>query len=105
MIYLDQIDADKAAIAYLMARARIAYQNTRQVRIEWKSHEQDGRTGLLWIHGQLAAVTVVARDDFNRSVLETHDTLGFEHLVSKTRNQVHEQYKDEMRWDNGVVKT
>lgn len=72
MKYVDQADADAAAIEFLESRAKEAFLKTPHVEIEWRNHEKDGRTGLLWVNDRLAAVSVVARDSLNRSNLVTH---------------------------------
>lgn len=84
MTYMDQIDADALAIQFLESRACAAYRLTPHVEIRWHNHESDGRTGSLWVNGQLAAVTVVLRDDLNRSALVMHELPGFAHLKAST---------------------
>lgn len=81
MKYLDQADADKHAIGFIEEAAKEFLKTAPtgyQIKIEWRNHENsDGRTGLLWVGEELAAVTVVARDGYNRSDLVTHSVFGF----------------------------
>lgn len=64
--FMDQIDADRAAIAWLESRPGIE-------QIRWHNHEYPGRTGSAWCAGKLVAMTTVLRDDLNYSVLVLTD--------------------------------
>lgn len=68
-IFLDQIDADKAAYEYLIPKVRSAMSETPMAELRSAAHETDGRTWTLWVDGKIIALAVVERDEFNRSVL------------------------------------
>lgn len=70
--YIDQIDADKAAAAFLR-QAYDALPSPDKAHFGRHNHEGDGRTTVLWVDGKPAALAVVVRDDLNRSVLVTHN--------------------------------
>jgi hypothetical protein len=63
--FLDQIDADFAAIKWLNSRPGVN-------RVERHNHSS-GRTCSAWAGTTLLATTVVVRDELNRSILVCHD--------------------------------
>ncbi|HIH2750800.1 TPA: hypothetical protein ACYLN4_006621 [Burkholderia lata] len=73
--FLDQIDADTEAIRWLEEQAVALNAD----RIEWHNHEYPGRTGSAWQGNTLLAVTVVLRDELNRSVLTCHEVTAGRH--------------------------
>ncbi len=73
-VYEDQLHADAEAIRFLDGLAADAYKRTSSVELRSIAHQRgEGRTGMLWIDGKIAAITTVLRNDHNRSVLICND--------------------------------
>lgn len=80
--FVDQIDADKEAIQWLEERAVALNAD----RIEWHNHEHPGRTGSAWQGNTLLAITVVLRDELNRSVLTCHEVATGQHPTEHAKD-------------------
>lgn len=65
-IFLDEIDASLAARAWISSLAR-ACAHPSEIRSD--RFEHDGGAVSLWVRGRLVAISVILRDDANRSVL------------------------------------
>lgn len=74
-VYPDDLDAQKAALDFLEAHAdRIAHLPGREIRHD-NFEQSEGCTSTLWANGQLRAVAVRVRNDFNRTVLTVWPSL------------------------------
>lgn len=74
--FIDQTDADRTALEYLQARGHAAQARSTHVEIRWQAHEHPGSTGVLWVDGRVSAVSVVTRDERQRSLVVTFEPPG-----------------------------
>lgn len=72
--FMDQSDADRAALAWLEQLATTAAGPYRQIESKNLEQSEGGRVTMFWHNNQLAAATIVVRDSANFSVLIKWET-------------------------------
>jgi hypothetical protein len=73
-VFPDEADAAAVAWEFIQSRGKLAYATEASVEITQKPHGgEGGATTMLWVKNQLTAITTVARNDRNWSVLVLQD--------------------------------
>ena len=65
--FIDQIEADEVAIKFLEDAGLRAKESFWPVYIEWFEHDNDGRSGILRVVGDVQASVTITRDQHNFS--------------------------------------